>query len=146
MSNILLQKYLDHETTLQENIQIENHLASCTHCATKLKERQQLTRLLKKTMSSMDEKMVEIPNFDPNKKYDKIKKNNKLKIFIYTVSLAAACCLITWIFLPALSSSENVPTEDYYLIYNVEGEFDANRPLLEQEYQFHVMNQVEKDK
>lgn len=126
ISEELIQKYIDNETTANEVVYINNHLSGCAKCAEKIEKYRESASNIHQLINLLDEKEIKVPGF---KKPVLQKKmiNPKLKKIIY---FSAAACIL--IFFLILSQKQKNDVEIIYS-YDLESEFNANLPVSEQE-------------
>jgi len=122
----LIQKYIDGEAHSEEVLRIEKHVASCPQCARKIEEARAFSDGIKRKIGHWGRQPVVIPEF-VMPVTGKRKLNVKIKHYIYAVSAACAIFLIVSLF-PGQKSEKEIR-----LMYNFDGDFDANRPVSEQE-------------
>lgn len=142
ISEELIQKYIDGEATTKEIAHIESHISTCKQCAEKIENQTLFAKNIRQKIRLLNEKEVAIPDFvkpnvSPRKSSQKI-----LKRFAYTISVAAACIIFAWIFIP--QHHEPKPKNDLIFIYDIDGDFDANRPISQQDFSIYVVEN-EKD-
>ena len=121
----LLQKYIDAEVEVGEKAEVENHISLCSKCAAKLEDIRRRSFFLIEAVNLLSDDTIEIPEFAPAKR---LKKRSVWKR--YTIGAAAACVLIS-IFL--MVPKEDEKKEEYVFVFELEGEFDANRTFSQQE-------------
>lgn len=133
ISEELIQKYIDNETSDKEVVYINNHLSVCVKCAEKIEKYRESASNIKQLVNLLDEKEIKIPEF---KKPVLQKKmiNPKLKKIIY---FSAAACIL--IFFLILSQKQKNDVEIIYS-YDLESEYNANLPLSEQEMVIEIID------
>jgi hypothetical protein len=128
INNELIQRYIDRETNAQETESIEKHVASCSLCAQRIEEQRTWANHLKNKMNNWSNFPVVIPEFVapaiPTRRF-----NIKIKHYIIYATSAAACILLLFLFFPVKETKAN----EFQVIYCLDGEFDSNRPLSQQE-------------
>ena len=133
ISEELIQKYIDKECTLQEEISIRNHISGCAQCAETMKCHSALAIQLKQFVGLANEQEGEIPVFKKPASLNKIRPSRFKKI-IYS---AAAACILMLSLIPLLKEKNNV---ELLYTYDLEYEFDANLPISEQEMEIQIMD------
>ncbi len=125
----LIQKFIDGETSIQENARIEMHLSGCKSCAAKIDQQRRLASGIKDALNSLvNETDTVLPFMVPAKP---VKKS-----FLPASKLAyllAAACIITFILIFAFHKKN---PEINAGIITIEPAFatevDANRPASQQ--------------
>ena len=135
LSNTIIQKYIDKETTIAENLKVEQHISACEKCAHRIEGQKSFIAYLIKQTDANTESVV-IPEF--RKPTDIVVlphfKIRKKHIF----QIAAAACLLFAIF---FGFYQKKPKEKYIIIYGMNNNFDANKAYYEQENDFLVIDQ-----
>ncbi|MFA5417312.1 MAG: zf-HC2 domain-containing protein [Bacteroidales bacterium] len=135
ISDELIQKYVDEETTLPEETLIQEHLLGCAACAYKLEIQKTLASGVKRALHLLENTEVEIPEFKwPNQRKRII--NHKFKRVIYSVS---AACILVLVFFVFQTQKESTETKAFFQ-YNFESEYDANRTISQQELIINVID------
>ena len=129
-----IQKYIDGETTARKTADIEKHLETCSFCAQKIENQRIFTKLLKEEIRSWGT----VPHAIPEYKAPSLSKRRfvvKNKYYMYAASAAAVIAFLV-IF---LLLKEN-KTNEYQMIYCLDGDFDSNRPYSQQEMSIKIMD------
>lgn len=133
ISDELIQKYIDNETSENEEAYIKNHFEDCGKCAEKAENMRQIAGYIKQLIRSLNEREAEIPKFNKTVQKPKVIKLSYKRI-IYAVS--AACLLIVFLL---LYQKPNDEIEIEYL-YDLESEYNANLPVSEQEMGIQIID------
>jgi len=133
ISEELIQKYIDKETSIKEEAYINSHLTVCAKCAEKIENMRQTAGHIKQLIGLIDEKDIEIPRFNMPVHQKKILYNNFKKI-IYAAS--AACLLFLFLFIFQKQKDE----VELVFSYDLESEFNANLPVSEQEMVIQIID------
>ncbi len=129
----LIQKYIDGEVSLQETGHIEAHMADCPQCARNIDEQSAFAGYIKRDISRLGGQPAVVPRFvAPVAR--KHRMNIRIKHYIYAAS--AACILVLIIFTLPKNSRE----KEIQLIYSFEGDYDANRPVSQQEMVIKIID------
>jgi len=125
----LIQRYIDGEIDARETDRIEKHLADCSPCARNVAEQRVFADGIKRTIGQWSAQPVIIPEFvAPVAR--KRRLNVKIRHYVYAVS--AACAALLFVFLLPERKSD-LHNAEIHLIYGFHGDFDANRPISQQE-------------
>lgn len=126
ISDEMIQKFVDKETSAKENSIVQSHLATCSTCAKRVEERRHTINRIKELMGSHNKNEIEIPVFQ-------VPENQKKTVYTHFKKIAyiasAACLLILFLIFNQKSKDEI----DFIYSYEVECEYNANLPLSEQE-------------
>ena len=130
----IIQKYMDGETTARETAAIEKHLETCSFCAQKIENQRVFAKRLKEEMENWGTVPHAIPEFKvPN--FSKRRFIIKNKYYMYAASAAAVIAFLVIFLLPKESK-----TNEYQMIYCLDGDFDSNRPYSQQEMSIKIMD------
>ena len=129
ISDELLQKYIDRETSKGEEEYVKEHLQNCVQCAEKVDDMQYASNRIKQLLRFVEKEEIEIPTFK-SPVHDKRSAN--FKIIIYSVSAACLIFFFTYIF-----HNPNKEIESSFS-YDLEGKYNANLPLIEQEMKISI--------
>lgn len=135
ISDELIQKYMDGETTLPEETLIQEHLLGCEACANKLEAQRTLASGVRKALHLLGNTEVEIPEFKWPSQQKRI-INHKFKRVIYSVS---AACILVLVFFVFQTHKQSTETKAFFQ-YNFESEYDANRTISQQELIINVID------
>lgn len=133
ISDQLIQKYIDEESSVEKNSFVQSHIKTCSKCAEKVEEMRQTAGCIKNLIDLIDEKHIEIPTFKKPEPQKKIVHPNFTR-FIYSVS--AACILILFLFVLQKTKDE----VELVYSYDLESEFNANLPVSEQEMEIIIID------
>lgn len=132
ISDELIQKYIDNETSEKENTIIRAHAENCSRCAKAIEERRVLTSQLKALINSGNNQ-GEIPEFIEKDNVPDKKSFHINRWIIY----GAAACILAAIFIFYPKQEENI---ELMFSYNIESEYNANAPLSEQEMVLEIID------
>ena len=135
ISDGLVQKYIDGETSKKENLLINYHAIDCNACKSKIEEQTKLSLQLKSMISLLNEDSKKIPQIVLNKNA-RNKSYNRLRKLIYTT---AAASIIGFSLFMVHRYNQNPEPEIIYL-YEFENGYDANLTVSQQELVIHVID------
>ena len=123
----LIQRYIDSEADSDEIIYIEKHISLCPKCAKSIDEQRKLSVDIKNKINFpySNKSLINIPEFTYNPNVN-IKRRN-IKRYIYAASVACMFFLI-FLLIPKKEQEKNI-----VFLYNIAGEFDANKTISQQE-------------
>jgi len=124
----LIQKYIDGEASTQEAGQIEKHIAGCSICARKIEEQRTFAGAIKRNINNMGRQPVIIPEF-----ITPVTQKRRLNIKYYIYAVSAACAIFLIIFLFHDRNKNRNENKEIRVIYSLEGDYDANRTVSQQE-------------
>lgn len=133
ISEELIQKYIDKETSPTEDEYILVHSGECRKCADEIVSMRQSADRIKNLIRLSDEEDVEIPGFVKPVQIKKISNKNYKRI-IYAAS--AACILFLFLFLFQTQEDD----AEYIYSYDLEIDFNANLPASEQEMVIQIID------
>jgi hypothetical protein len=125
----LVQKYIDGETSPAEASQIERHISGCEKCAAEIELQRKKASGIKNAINILTEGIVPLPNVELPREPE---KKHFFKVRRIACIAAAACILVFVIILSPKKESEN-QAEIIVIEPGFAPEFDANRPVSEQE-------------
>jgi hypothetical protein len=133
INGALIQKYIDLETSGKENEFINAHLKSCSSCAAKVEGMRQKANHIKHLTGLIDSGSLDIPLF---KKPVILKKTffQQYKHILFDAS--AACIIGLCLFLFRKPAVE----VQFVMSYDLEGEYNANLPVSEQEMVINIID------
>lgn len=126
ISEELIHKYIDKEASTKEEAYIFSHIKDCDKCVQKIDIIRQRAYNIKKLIGLTDKIEIEIPAFKKPVHQNKT-FYHRFKYIIYSAS--AACILIFFLFFFQKTKDD----VEYIFSYDLEGEFNANLPVSEQE-------------
>ena len=129
----LIQKFIDGETDSQETGQIEKHLAGCSQCARNVEEKRTFTDDIKRALRQ--DIGIIVPGF-VKPVFRKRRLNLKIRHYIYAASAAAAVLLFLFLF----PERKELHPNSLHLIYSLDGDFDSNKTVSQQEMIFIVID------
>ena len=135
ISKELIQKYIDRETSADEDYYINNHCLVCHKCVDKIETMRQKAHYIKQLIGATTLTHTEIPAFSNPKIHQKVFSTGFRKSICI---LSAACILFLFLFLFQKNENEN-KIEMVYL-YDLAGEFNANLPVSEQEMDYNIID------
>lgn len=132
----LIQKYIDKETTVKEDLLIEEHLQHCVTCRQKVEARRSLAQLVVNTVNNLVKEHESVPVFVPVTKIPGGRFWVKRSI-IY--GLSAACVLLLVMFMVIRTRTR----ERWHVnIVNTIGpDVDANKPITKQDMIINIIDQ-----
>ncbi len=131
ISEALIQKYIDKETTALEQEYINKHLAGCPQCAEQIEEMRKKATQFKQWVGLIDEENIEIPSFvRPASQHRFLHPSTRQLIY----GLSAACILVLFL----LISPKKEEKVELVYSYDLESEFNANLPISEQDMEFKI--------
>ena len=120
----IIQKYIDGETTPEEVILIEEHIASCNECNARIENQRRLATGIKKAINLLAKDTIEIPEFlIPAKN---IKKHSLTAKRLYYIIAAASVLLFVIVFTQKMRMKNN---DEIKIEIGSVIDVDANRPL-----------------
>lgn len=132
ISEKIIQQYIDNEIGSEERLMVEKHISECAECANNIKKQELFANFIKLNINDLDKKEVKIPDFvKPN-----TLRKKKLKRNILFATIGAACILAFFV----LFSPKEKSDENYFILYKIEGEFDANKTFAQQEMDFYIVD------
>ncbi|MDR2146117.1 MAG: hypothetical protein LBE91_06645 [Tannerella sp.] len=135
IDNELIQKFIDGETGATETEWIENHRAECPQCARKIEEQRVFAEAVKREIGHWGKSPEVIPGFvAPVAR----KRGIHLKFKHYVYAATAACAIFLTVFLFPRHNPEK--EKEIQWIYSIDGDFDSNRTVAEQEMVFIVID------
>ncbi len=133
ISDILIQKFVDKETSEKENAIIHSHLQTCDKCAKKVEERRYIGNRIKELIGTLNKDEVQIPTFrEPENQRKPLRAHFKKVVYI-----AAAACLLVLFLILRQKPEDKI---DLFYSYDIESEYNANLPLLEQEMVIKIVD------
>ena len=150
LSDSKIQAYIDGELSPRQANGVEQHLQECPDCAARVEEQRARIKLVRSAWSSLscpEIKPFRFPtqttriNVTPASA-SPLNRNRWLRI---ASSVAAVMVLILAIALVIRQNTMGEITDmtgnQIIVCYEIDGEFDANRPVAEQDYVFRVYQQ-----
>lgn len=135
ISDEIIQYYIDNELTPEDRAGTEKHLTDCPECRKRLEEQRQLASFLKEANTETFE--MEIPAFVPPSPKRELPLW-KRRLYLYP-GVAACCALLIYIMVHS-SHKQVLPEAEYSIFYNLEGEFDSNKPFSQQDLQLYAVD------
>jgi uncharacterized membrane protein YvbJ len=133
ISDELIQKVVDKETSEKENSIIQSHITTCSKCAKKIKERKYAANRIKELIGSLNKNEIQLPKFqEPENQKKTIQIHLKMVIAI----VFAACVLIFFLVFYQKPTDEI----EYVYSYDVESVYNANLPLSKQEMVIEIID------
>ena len=130
-----IQRYIDAESSPEEVVRIEKHIAICEKCAQKVDYQKKLSVSIKSTINRLSENDPEIRKFTIPSVTEK-KRLYLRKRYIY--SIAAACILLIVLFTYRNKRTEY--PDETIIVNNFDWEIDANRTLSQQQLVLQVID------
>lgn len=135
ISDGMVQKYIDGETSEKENLLIKYHLADCKECQTKIDGQKALSFKVKSMISLLHEDTKEIPQINL-KTNQNINRYSRLKKLLYA---AAAASIVGFSVFLVQKYNQN-PEPELIYVYEFENGYDANLTVAQQELVIHVID------
>lgn len=133
ISDELIQKFVDKETSSKEISIIQSHLTTCNKCAEKVEERQFTANRIKDLLGSLNKNEIQVPVFQ-EPEYQRKALYIHLKKIVY---VASAACLIILFFIFHQKPKDEI---EFVYSYDIESEYNANLPLSEQEMVIEIVD------
>jgi hypothetical protein len=133
ISDELIQKFVDNEASAKENSIVESHLSTCSECAEKVEEKRNAASRIKGLISSLNKNDIQVPIFQEPEN-EKKTLHIQLRKFVYVAS--AACLLVLFLVFHQKPRDEI----EFVYSYDIEGEYNANLPLSEQEMVIEIID------
>lgn len=133
ISDDIIQKFIDKETSVEENSIVQNHLTTCSKCAKKVEESRYSANRIKELIGSLNKNDIQVPRF-------KEPENHKKTLFINfkkVVYAASAACLVIVFLVFHQKPKDEI---EFVYSYDVESEYNANLPLSEQEMVIEIID------
>ncbi|MCW3786611.1 anti-sigma factor family protein [Plebeiibacterium sediminum] len=121
-----IQKYIDWETSKEESINIESHIATCNDCKQKYLEQKQICNDFTHSLNALYDQKTEVPEF----KYPESPKRSlksTYKKLVYTIS-AASIIAFTYFY----SINTNTGQIENMYLNSYDEVFDANKSIDQQ--------------
>lgn len=139
MNNIngeIIQKYIDKELSEKEQETVREHIYACPECKKQLNEQEQIVSFLKENISTKSKQII-IPEF--NYPLKSKKKRSIYKKCFYAAAIAC-CTLLLFFAIYPLKKSVTETEDEYIIIYNMDNEFDSNKPFSEQNISLYLVD------
>lgn len=131
----LIQKFIDGEASAEEVKLVNRHISDCQVCDEKIDQQKKLAIHMKEVLDTLVADDIEIPAFSyPGQNNPFI--NTNIKRFLY--ALSAACVLFFGVWISDNGSQEEM--EEVVFYNNVDWEFDANKPITDQQMIIKVID------
>lgn len=134
LNNTIIQRYIDGETKIAENLNVEQHISVCEKCAHRIEEQKRFIAYFK-NHTDVNTNSITIPEFRKPEIVPLSHFNIRKK---YIIQIAAAASVLFVIF---FGLHQKKPKEKYIIIYGMSNNFDANKAYYEQESDFLVIDQ-----
>lgn len=150
LSDSEIQAYIDGELSSRQADRVEQHLQQCPDCAALVEEQRARIQLLRSAWSSLSCPEIKPFHFPTQSTRANVKNAsaspmNRNRWFRIATSVAAVIVLVLAIALVIRQNTMGEITDmtgnQIIVRYEIEGEFDANRPVTEQDYVFRVYQQ-----
>lgn len=136
MSEELIQKYIDGETSMNEMIYIEKHVAHCSSCADRIEEQRKMADHLKESIRQME---VEVNFIPPIRVPDGKRQKHRMSFYKrYVYSLSAACILALVFIVPYYCNRST--GDETILVSGFGNNFDSNLPISDNELIIEVID------
>jgi hypothetical protein len=135
ISEDIIQKYIDRETSAGEAAEIVRHAETCEMCSQRIENQKKMAASLKNAINLLAENTDEIPVF-VNKASQIKKPFVSARKLVY--ALAAACILALLFF---VFQEKDPGNQSQFMMVNMAGDnVDANRPIDDQPLIIHVID------
>lgn len=140
INNELIQRYIDGETAQQKTEWIASHLRTCAECARRVEEQRAFIALLKNRLRPPFESPAsfESPPFvmpyRPTRRFTLHLSSANRKYIVYAASVACVLLLLFFV------HPKKEKTEEMKLLFLLESDFDANKPVLEQDLMLYLID------
>ncbi len=131
----LIQKFIDEEATAQEVKLINQHISACRVCAEKIDQQKKLAVRIRKTIDLLVEDEIELPKFNYPAQNNR-PVNTIVRRFLYVLSAACVLFFAIWV----SDNGQQKEKEEVVFYYNVDWEFDANKPVSDQQMIINVID------
>jgi hypothetical protein len=133
ISDDMIQKYIDNETSSKENSIVQNHLATCSKCAKKVEDSRNSANRIKELIGSLNKDEIQVPVFKEPENHKKTFSIHYKKVFY----VAAVACLVIIFFLIQQKPKDEI---ECVYSYDLESEYNANLPVSEQEMVIEIID------
>jgi hypothetical protein len=133
ISDEIIQKFIDKETSAKENFFVQNHLPTCSKCAKKVEESRYSTNHIKKLIGSLNKNEIQVPLFKEPEKQKRTLSIRFNKVFY----AASAACLVIFFLVFQQKPKDEI---EFVYSYDVDSEYNANLPLSEQEMVIEIID------
>lgn len=133
ISDVLIQKFVDKESSEKENSFVQNHLSTCSKCANKVEDRRYTSNRIKELIVSLNKNELQVPIFQEP-------KNQRKTLYIHfkkIVYVASAACLLILFLIFHQKPKDEI---EFTYLYTIESEYNANLPLSEQEMVIEIID------
>jgi len=135
ISEELIQKYIDGETSVKENVQIGEHLIVCKDCLHNINEAEVFAKNVKNAFNSLAEREVVIPEFKLHQAKTTQKRRLQKQMYYY-ISVASVILFALGI----LHFNKVDDKNELFFMHQFESEYDANLPVIDQEMVITLIN------
>jgi hypothetical protein len=137
MSEKMIQMYIDNEIDTFKKADMEKHFAECENCNRRLYEYRKMISDFKESISLVNTESIEIPEF----KYEKTPLISRKKPPTFYWKYAAAVILFALLLFIYKKIYTGSPNDIRYVIYDMNGEVDANKPWHEQSMSIYIIDE-----
>lgn len=150
LSDSEIQAFIDGELSPRQANRVEQHLQQCADCAARVEEQRTRIQLVRSAWGSLSCPEIKPLRFPTRTARANVKTASTSPLNHYrwlriASSVAAVMLLVLAIALVIRQNTMGEITEmtvsQIVVRYEIEGEFDANRPVTEQDYVFRVYQQ-----
>ncbi len=133
ISDVIIQKFVDKESSEKENSIVHSHLETCGKCAKKVEERRYTANHIKELIGSLSKNEIQLPIFQEP-------ENQRKTLYIHfkkVVYVASAACLLILFLIFHQKPKDEI---EFIYSYEIESEYNANLPLSEQEMVIEIID------
>lgn len=131
----LVQKFIDGEASTQEVKLINQHISECRVCTEKIDKQKKLAIRIKEAIDMLVVDEVELPKFNYPAQNNR-SVNTIIRRFLYVLSAACVLFFAIWV----SDNGQQVEMEEVVLYNNVDWEYDANKPITDQQMIIKVID------
>ena len=133
----LIQKYIDRATTEKENTGIEQHLAVCPECTSRVAEMEVRAKNIRNAMNLLAGEETAIPAFVTPREFAKTRTISQRRRLLY--GLSAACALVLAVTAIVFNQTTRSP-QNIVVVHSIDREIDANRTVTQQSMEINVID------
>ena len=137
ISEKMIQMYIDNEIDTFEKTGMEKHFAECKNCNRRLNEHKKMISDFKQSISLVNIEPIEIPEFNFEKTSLIVRK--KYRLFYWKWAAAAVILIASSLFI-FKKLNTNSQKNIQYIIFDMNSEVDANKPLHEQSMTLYIID------
>lgn len=135
IDNELIQKFIDGEASKHEVKLIKQHISECRVCTEKIDQQKKLAIRIKEAIDVLVTDEIKLPEFNYPKQNNRL-INTNIRRFLYALSAACVLFFAIWV----SDNGQQVEMEEVVFYNNVDWEYDANKPITDQQMTFKVID------